>query len=275
MSKTKFIKTKRNLKLAYTEFGDPKGKPLIYIHGYLGSGIVMKSVDTQAKKLGIKIIAIDRPGHGFSDYYKSDSLLDISNDINDLIQQLKIEKCQLLGSSAGGVYSLACVYKLNEYIEKVHLIAPLGPMCKNINNNWKVKLFLELPAKNKLLGHFLLGILRFLILHVSQKVMSITKLFFSKEEESKLDIVVPSVKRGLKQGIKATLNDSELLTKPWRIKFNEIKTKVHIWYGDNDSLLQKEHQKNLHKNLPNSKLFSDVNGHFLHLESLEKIINAK
>ena len=55
-------------KLAYSEYGDRHGKPVIYFHGFPGSRVEGLLMDAAAKWLGLRIVAPDRPGFGRSDF---------------------------------------------------------------------------------------------------------------------------------------------------------------------------------------------------------------
>jgi pimeloyl-ACP methyl ester carboxylesterase len=55
--------------LAYTEYGAPDGKPVLYFHGLPGSRLDPAMLDNgDLVKAGIRMIACDRPGMGGSDF---------------------------------------------------------------------------------------------------------------------------------------------------------------------------------------------------------------
>src|SRR5437868_5685888 len=53
-------------RLAYGEYGDPSGIAVFYFHGTPGSRLEGTIADEAAGRLGVRLIAIDRPGIGFS-----------------------------------------------------------------------------------------------------------------------------------------------------------------------------------------------------------------
>lgn len=67
--------------LGWAEYGDPKGKPVFFFHGWPGSRFSGKETDTAAKKIGVKTISTDRPGIGLSNYKKDRKLLDWPRDV--------------------------------------------------------------------------------------------------------------------------------------------------------------------------------------------------
>jgi pimeloyl-ACP methyl ester carboxylesterase len=56
------IKLNDGRTLGYAECGDPQGKPIIEFHGNPSSRLGGMLFDEAARKLGIRVIGIDRPG---------------------------------------------------------------------------------------------------------------------------------------------------------------------------------------------------------------------
>ncbi len=75
------IKLKDGRTLGYAEYGAPKGKPIFEFHGNPSSRLGSILFDEAAGKLGIRVIGIDRPGMGLSDYKPGRKLLDRPDDV--------------------------------------------------------------------------------------------------------------------------------------------------------------------------------------------------
>ena len=56
--------------LGFAEYGDPKGEPMLEFHGCPSSRLEARNYDEAGKKLGARVIGIDRPGFGISTYVK-------------------------------------------------------------------------------------------------------------------------------------------------------------------------------------------------------------
>ena len=54
--------------LAYEEYGDPDGRPVLSFHGGLSSRLDAAPADQAALTLGVRIVSPDRPGMGLSTY---------------------------------------------------------------------------------------------------------------------------------------------------------------------------------------------------------------
>lgn len=85
--------------LGYADYGDPKGKPILYQHGIPGSRIEATRYHDLGKELGLRIIAIDRPGHGWSapfSSYKGRTVKSWAEDINSLTEYLQLTEYAVL-----------------------------------------------------------------------------------------------------------------------------------------------------------------------------------
>lgn len=94
--------------LGYAQYGLPDGKPVLYCHGFPGSRIESALLHEDAKRLGLRIIAPDRPGMGWSSLDPNRTMLSTVKDMEVLVNHLELEKYGILGISGGGPYALAC-----------------------------------------------------------------------------------------------------------------------------------------------------------------------
>lgn len=83
-------------KLGYAQYGSPTGKAILYQHGFPGSRIEAASFHDIATELNLRIIAIDRPGIGWSSPNPTGTLLDWPKDVQHLTSHLSLEKYSVL-----------------------------------------------------------------------------------------------------------------------------------------------------------------------------------
>ncbi len=93
----------------YESYG--QGEPLLLLHGYTLSSEAWKPyVEDYAKEY--EVYLIDLTGHGKSDAFKENlSIRSVAEDLNALVQYLKLEEIQAIGFSFGGdvLYQLALI----------------------------------------------------------------------------------------------------------------------------------------------------------------------
>jgi hypothetical protein len=82
--------------LAYLDSGNPEGRPVFYFHGGPGSRLEGYLYNELNQQLGIRMIAIDRPGYGLSDFQEDRTYLDWPDDVSELANQLGIDRLSWL-----------------------------------------------------------------------------------------------------------------------------------------------------------------------------------
>ena len=70
--------------LSYAEYGDPQGLPMIGFHGMPGSRLFMKAFGNTAQAAGVRLIAPERPGYGYSSSDPGGTLLGYTSEIHDM-----------------------------------------------------------------------------------------------------------------------------------------------------------------------------------------------
>ena len=88
-----------NRKLGYAQYGSRTGRAVFYLHGLPGSRIEAAAFDELAINLGVRIIAADRPGIGWSSPYPERTLLEHGKDIEHLAKHLELDEYGVLVGS--------------------------------------------------------------------------------------------------------------------------------------------------------------------------------
>lgn len=114
--------------LAYDDVGDPGGTPVVYLHGTPDSRLARHPDDAVAAEVEVRLVAVDRPGSGYSDVHPAGTLTSIGPDVGHLLDALGIERAVLLGWSAGGLFALAAATVLGERVLGVGLVGTLPPV---------------------------------------------------------------------------------------------------------------------------------------------------
>ena len=100
-----------DLKIYYETYGNVKSYPIVLIHP-LGGNIKIweEEIPLILRSGNYRIIAYEIRGHYRSNMGKSDSFTmdDLANDLDKLLNELKIKTCTLIGHSIGG--KIAAVY---------------------------------------------------------------------------------------------------------------------------------------------------------------------
>jgi pimeloyl-ACP methyl ester carboxylesterase len=114
--------------LAYAEFGDPDGRPVLFFHGTPGYRLNPWIPAAELRSLRVRLIAIDRPGVGRSTPRPRRRLLDWPDDVQTLTDILGLERFAVVGFSNGGPHAAACAYKLGRRVGGAALVSPMPPL---------------------------------------------------------------------------------------------------------------------------------------------------
>jgi pimeloyl-ACP methyl ester carboxylesterase len=94
------------------EAGDPAGAPVLYFHGLGASRRSAHPDGAIAAALGVRVVALDRPGIGLSTPRPGRTLLDWADDVAAVADALGIDRFAILGWSGGAAHALACAHRL-------------------------------------------------------------------------------------------------------------------------------------------------------------------
>ncbi len=228
-------------RLGYIDCGDPTGRPLFYFHAFRFCKIG-RLPHQLAKRLGIRLIAPDRPGFGHSDFQPGRTLLDWARDVADLANALRIEEFSVSGHSGGSPYAAVCAHELPDRVKKAAMFSGIGwyrvprqikssveilPPYYHFNRiaaAWIARVYLRVSGR---LGRTA----RVLSLAGSPgTVLMSTPLGFTQLVSDFGD----STSRGHRFG---AAWEVVLYSRPWGFCLEDIKTELHVWHGEADWMI--------------------------------------
>jgi len=274
----------KNRRLAYEEYGDSKGKPVFYFHGWPGSRFGAVRMDHYGKKHGYRIISPDRPGVGESDDKKNRTLLDWPDDVTALADYLKLKKFSILGLSGGGPYVLACSYKIPHRLETVIIGAGLGPLYRIAEYPYvssKTKWLWKLSMRMVDLVSIQLMIMRCVVCSFPNSVL--IRLNWHRTDGGRDGIhhlalrheLIDSTRESLKNGIMGCVRDARIYARDWGFRIEDVTIPVYLWHGRKDNRVPDYHARFISSKLKNAKFFSIPDaGHYLLGSHLEQILSS-
>jgi pimeloyl-ACP methyl ester carboxylesterase len=112
--------------LAYVDLGDRRGPPVVLIHGYTDSARDWFPLIPYLDQ-GSRLIIVDLRGHGRSSKPECCySRTDFAYDIKLLLDELKIERADILGHSLGSIVAQSLAEFWPERVRRVVLISSTG-----------------------------------------------------------------------------------------------------------------------------------------------------
>ena len=236
-------------RLAYTEWGIPDGKPVLYFHG--GPGCRLWCPDEEATSAaGVRLIIPDRPGIGRSDPLEGRTLADWPKDVEALADALKISSFAIVGVSGGGPYAAGCAALIPERLDGVAIVSS-RPLTKydwaerpGAAEDWSprartVRAGSERPgccrtsaaeqsAQNSVRGQVELPEL----VREQLEAAEGDRWFF--EDASRTAIFYAHIKESWRQGLDAIKWELIDMFQPWGFRMADISMPVTIWRGSQD-----------------------------------------
>lgn len=270
--------------LAYAEYGDPQGNPVFFFHGTPGSRL-FHPPDEVTKRLGVRLICMDRPGYGGSTFQPDRRLLDWPKDVASLADALNLDSFLVAGHSGGGPYTLACAYALPDRVKAAGVLSGAGPV--------------EAPGAAQ--GLTLLNWLGFSFMRYLPWTLAYptVRWFFRRqaadpakaidldqENRSPADTRVfelPEVREICRQsdveayrpGMLGIAWDIRLITSPWGFVLEKIEVPVHVWHGTDDHTTSLVMARYIAGRIPNSKItIYDGEAHMLLIPHWEEILKT-
>ncbi len=262
------IKLRDGRRLGYAEFGDPRGKPVLFFHGYPGSRWDGAETGHAAERVGVRLIAPDRPGMGLSDYRPKRRLLDWPTDVVELADALGLEHFAVIGYSGGGPHALACAFQLGTRLSAVGVISGVGPLTEPgaldgmVKNNiqlfqmarrtpWLLRLIFSLNRRMDTLKLMRAALPQ--MPAVDQDVM---------RQPGVLEGIAKDYGEAFRQGARGAVHEGALFADDWGFKLSEVTRPVQLWQGEQDTNVPAAMGRFQARHLPNCQAtFYPADGH--------------
>jgi pimeloyl-ACP methyl ester carboxylesterase len=272
-------------KLGFDEYGDPRGAPLFYFHGWPSSRSQGKMLDAAGKKHGLRIISPDRPGIGLSDFHPHRQLLDWPPVLMELAAHLGVEKFFVLGVSGGGPYALVTAFALPDRLLGVTVCCGAPPLRVLGTDGliWSYKLGLWawrwLPWA---LGPGFVVSKHLINRQPSQWPLNwLLSTFEPADRQAISDPACFSMISGggvvaLQSGTRAVVTDAEIYLSDWGFDLGSIIFPVRFWHGALDKHIPISFAKRIAAMIPNAiTTWKPDDGHFsLPLQHAEEMLEA-
>lgn len=271
-------------KLGYSEYGDPNGRPVFFFHGQPGNRLFRFPDESLNRTLGVRLISVDRPGYGLSDFQSERKLMDWPQDIIELADALDIDRFGILGFSAGGPYALACAHQSPPRLTNVGIVDSAPPMfLPEISglapgiiqlNYWLARLA---PSVLKIWFRIYWWFSRrkpdmFIKMSIEQSNPTDREILLHHQIYSMLEQVW---KENLRRDCEGYVQDIEILMKDWGFRLSDVKYKISLWQGEADANTPISWAKYMARELPYCKAtFFPKEGHFVLFSHWEEIISV-
>ncbi len=270
-------------RLGYAEWGAADGWPLLFFHGTPSSRLGLDFAEPSATAAGARLLSIDRPGHGLSDFAPGRTLLDWPRDVDAFADVLGLDRFAVSGWSGGGPYVLACAVALPDRVTGAGVLSGCGPLDTaelRRGTNSLDRVMLATSGRAPWLARVLLRP----VVNVSRRaphlaVKSLEKDLSARDLEA-FERFTPEHDRAMqffleafRTGTRGVVDDYRVLAEPWDFEPESIRIPVHFWHGDADRMAAAADAKAVADRIPEATftLFPGE-GHMLLVDHIAEVV---
>jgi pimeloyl-ACP methyl ester carboxylesterase len=250
-------------RIGYAEYGHPAGAPVLALHGTPGSRLMFSLSDELARERRLRMIAVDRPGYGLSDYCRYESLRQSADDIAALAEALGLRRFAIFGVSGGGPYAVAAAAAMPAKVLLLALVAPVGPIrdCRaevSLRNTHKL-IFQRLAPSPAATRAFFWSLKQVLRIAPGLAYRGL-KLRVTPSDRRVLDdaevraCLLAAIGGGLRHGVDGAVQDLRIFSEPWGLPLTSIDVPAVLWQGSDDTIVPAAASYWLAEKLPNCRL---------------------
>jgi pimeloyl-ACP methyl ester carboxylesterase len=251
-------------RLAYAEYGLPSSPPVLYFHGLPSSRLEGALADAEARRIGLRILSLDRPGMGNSSFQPRRGIADWPKDVERFADDLGLARFGVLGTSGGGPYALACAATLPGRVTAAALLAGLGRLADTsrvVQLTGFSRFFLGLARRAPWSLPALCVPVAFSLrtrapdLYLRRFAFRLCEL----DREALLDplvlgAMVGAFRESAAAGHRGPCHDLRIACQPWGFDPASISSPVHLLHGDKDTVVPPAMSEELAGIIPGAKL---------------------
>ena len=248
-------------RIAFAEYGDPTGVPVIFCHGWPATRLQAGLLHDDACDFGARIIAPDRPGVGFSSAQPGRTLTDWPQFLTELTNALDLEEFRVLGVSGGGPYALASAWGLPDRIPAVSVVCSAPSLAEredvsslNPAYQWLLRTHRRRPSALRWLFRVARPLSR---VHPPPwlRARMLRSLPVPEAETLADDAIFEACFRNYREswrgGADGLYFDASIYAEPWGFALEDIRVPVRLWHGKDDRNFSWELAEEMAGRLPN------------------------
>ncbi|HKT03671.1 MAG TPA: alpha/beta hydrolase [Rugosimonospora sp.] len=271
-------------RLGYAEYGQPGGDVFFYFHGHPGSRLEAGFSEAAAVAAGVRVVALDRPGYGLSDFQPGRSIVDWPDDVVQAADLLGVDRFAVVGSSGGGPYALACAYRLPDRVVRAGLLSGVGPYdVPGITRGmrWQNRVGFRWGSRwPGLAGWMMRAMERGIRARPARTVEAIARALspvdavIARRPEVRT-LLAEDIAEAFRQGSAGAAWDVVLLGQAWGFPLHGIRPTVYLWQGEADVFVPPAMGRYLAATIPHCRArFLPGEGHLLVIDHMPDIIRT-
>jgi len=267
------------INLAREEFGTKDGFPALFFPNSGSSRIEAAFFHTCAKRHGFRLIAIDRPGIGQSDYFRYSSTVEYCQQLLLLADFLKLDRFCTMSLGAGGIFAVTLAHLAPRRVAQQICI---GGVPGNVFNEST-----EHSAVNTLINRFTPACIDYslrlshgVFSHSPEKMLGRLREYLGPCDHKAMDdprvlqLLQLDQQEAQRYGYKGIAQDLATCYRKLEFSLQELEVPIIVWRGAADRLTMRSDCEYLVSHAPRASLHRIPNaGHFFFLQHMDDIFS--
>ena len=242
--RTEVVRLENGGTVALSEYGDPRGMPVFFCHGWPSSRTMAELTHDAARELGVRIISPDRPGIRDSNFQADRRLVDWPPLLTALADHLEIDRFRIFAISGGAPYAYASAWMMPERVEKIAVASGAPHIAELEDRSGLLSLYnrmLALRASRPALLRTLFYCARpfasmkmpIRIRPLLLKVLQPCDANVLRDSRS-FEACFESARQAWRSSAAGVMADAEIYAEPWGFPLEDVGVAVQLWHGKKD-----------------------------------------
>jgi pimeloyl-ACP methyl ester carboxylesterase len=275
MHRKNVIQLRDGAVVAFEEYGDPAGTPVIFCHGWPSSRTMAQITDVPARAIGVRVISPDRPGISGSSMQLNRKLSDWPRVVEQLVDDLEIDDFRILAISGGAPYAYATALAMPERVRAIAIVGGVVPFVelKDFKGllplyRWMLQFYRNRPKLIRQMFHL---VRPFLSIRTPIRLRPVlVKMLLlrpcdaaSLRDDAAFEAIFESQRRAWRGSAEGVMIDAQVYAQPWGFAIEDVRVPVRLWHGYEDRAFAVPLAQEIASRLPNCKgRFIPNEGHY-------------
>jgi pimeloyl-ACP methyl ester carboxylesterase len=274
--------------LGYAEYGDVDGRVVLWFHGTPGAcRQVPPDAPDVARRRGLRLIGIERPGTGLSTRYRYGRMAEWAHDVERFLDVASIDRFAAVGLSGGGPFVLACGHHFGRGRMAAGVVlggvgptrgAEAAPGYTRLLPPFEPLLSIVAAPAGEVVSWLLKPVARWagppaFELYANVISPSCDRPVLRRPDMK--DAFLYDITTATRTGVRALMGDLLLFARDWGFSLRDIEVPIRFWHGDADRIVPLTHGVHQAALVPDSKLtVVPGGGHFSGYETVEEVFDV-
>ena len=275
MSREHIVQLDKGAVVAFQEYGDPTGTPVIFCHGWPSSRTMAQLADEPARSLGVRIISPDRPGISGSSMQLDRKLSDWPSLVERLADDLELGEFRILAISGGAPYAYATAVAIPERVRAIAIVGGVIPFAELQDfkgllpfYRWMLAFYRNRPQLLRQLFYVARPFLSFRA-PIRLRPLFLKMLLLrpcdaaSLRDDAAFEAIFESQRRAWRASAEGVMIDAQIYAQPWGFDIEDVRVPMRLWHGKEDRAFAVRLAEEIANRFPNCKArFIENEGHY-------------